>query len=274
MAGEIKSGVDGTVGIAPGERNAVEQTEGSANDYLQQTSIWQSKDVAVKKPYGEPINDLAGKSTVVSPFIKNPTGELPVFRPISEQIGVGPKKVEEPAGRIDNKNSRENLTAEEREKLIEKFGKTLEDQRRHASNEVWSTTVIGASLIATKVYAPVRIAAGAVGVISYLHDGSARRKATKDAVAVLGSLPNADAEKFGKHQQSMQLYSDITGGAYVAGAATWGVWLTGLMKSSTPMTVAGLGAMGVDLVNSAYLRPKTVSNFQTDFEAWKKQMKK
>lgn len=166
------------------------------------------------------------------------------------------------------------LPAEERAKLIEKFGKALEEQTRHASNEAWGTGLMGASLLATRVYSPLRIAAGAAGVVSNFYESTARLNAGKDAVAALGSMPKVDAQRFGKYQHSMQSYGDITGGGYVAAGAVWSAWAVGLVKSPNPWNIAGLGAIGVDLVNTSVMRPKAVSNFHTDFEAWKNQMKK
>lgn len=230
MAGEIKSGADGTVSFAPGDRKAVEQQE-SVTENLQGSSVWQ--------------------------FPRN----------ISDQIKAVPQKVEPAAVQ---------LTDEERTRLVEKFGKSLENQTSHAANELVSTLLVAGAVL-SKAYMPVRVVAGGLGAVSMVYHSIADKTEQRNAAATLSSMTKPDAARFGKYQQSMQFHNDTESGGYLAALGVYGAKWAGVMKSpylaSLP-TIVGTGAVGLDAVNSFYLRPKNVSNFQTDFEAWKKQMKK
>lgn len=165
-------------------------------------------------------------------------------------------------------------TSEERENLLEKFGTTLDSQVKHAKDEAWGRMLIGASLLGSNVYAPLRIGVGSAGVVMSFYNSIQRQSSEKEAVRTLSSMPKIDAERFGKYQHSMQFATDTTGGAYVAAGGTAGLWAVGLVKSANPVTLVGLGALGVEGSNSAYVRPKAASSFRSDFDAWKAQMKK
>ncbi len=283
MAGEITKSAEASRCVTL-DGDTADQHEKSVAQPLQEWSIWQSaQDMAILgTTFGAPSRTIqsgtdgkvhsggpgadgtsvdgqvgaAGQAYEVGPLDEIPKLPLPGTK-ISDQMLPG-----------------SYLTVEERAALLEKYGQVLKDQEKYARRDSMGTMLMGTAAFATSVYRPLRIAVGGFAAGYSLYNGHQGHRSQFEAKDLLSSMPKFDAQRFGKFQESMKYYGDTTSGAYLASLGLGALHFSGAMKSAGPLVGVSIATLGLDGFTSGYLRPKAISNFNTDFEAWKAQMKK
>lgn len=171
-------------------------------------------------------------------------------------------------------DARESLSVEHRSMLIDKLNLALESQKFHGTVQTAgaSLAILGFAMAKRRpeVAGALQLVGLGTGLVSAINSGLAGGAASD----VLRAMPKADAARFGQYKRDMSVAQDSVLGGY--GLAVGAAFLSEKIPLKGPaiVTSAVTLAQGFDYFSNFYTKRNTLSNLQTDFAAWKREMQK
>lgn len=289
---------DSSVGLAPREKVAGQQSQASSDEAWQKNSIWQlaATGSAFQKPFEapsdqpmktEPIQWAPGDKRELTPQTTTD------YRKIFRQPGMSDRildaipgreearqkaeqeriKAEEERARAEaDAQSKAALTPEQREQYVAKLREHMTEQRYWTNMELGA---IGLSTYSLFRPTPAGFAVSALGLAGYVYTFIRARQENSAARELMTQMPKDDRERFGYYQQSVEgARKNISDGYLVGGS----VGLTSMLKVTPYVNeklaaATFIGSIGNHVYQSNYRMPNFISKFDAEVEAWRKQLK-